>query len=138
MTYEQCRTSIKDLLAALVTSGDLQRVYVDVPETLQDVPCAVLMGSEGRMGWAFGGVVAPDEEHTETIRLYVRDKLGADAMAAVRALRVTVLTALRAKGGLDGHGEIAGVTWTAPGSATVAARDYASMELAVTFVVKAP
>ncbi len=138
MAYEDCRTALATALATLVTSGDLQRVYTDSPASVQDTPAAILYDSSGYEAWAFGGLVVPEQEHTQHVRLVLHDANTAYSPTKARALRVKVLDALRAYGGLSGFGSISRVEWDVAGQWAAGGQDFVGIDLRVTFVVNAP
>ena len=137
MSYETCRADLVVALETLVPAT-LQRVYADPPANVEDVPCAILYGSSGYETWAFGGMVAPDQVHTEQVRLVVHDESTAVAPSLVRALRVAVLAALRTHGGLGGDGVIERVGWSQPGTFPLGGRSFVGQDLQLTFAVVAP
>ena len=143
MAYQDCRDHIKGVLEAISITDpvvqEIVKVYEQLPETLEDVPCFVMGGSSGGTGWSVGGVsTAGLEEHTERCGLLVEDADYEQAGKVLRAFWKATLTAFQDDSGLGGHGQVSAFRWEEPEPLSYAGRHYVGQDFLITFMVKVP
>lgn len=142
MAYQDCRDHIKTVLGSIsITSppadASIVRVYEEMPETLEDTPCFIMVGSSGSTGWSVGGgSTAGMEEHTERCGLLVHDADYAQASAVLRAFWVATIAAFQDDSGLGGHGQVSAFRWEEPESVLYAGKSYVGQDFLITFAVK--
>lgn len=141
MAYEDVRTQLATVLATVEIDSPIAetiaKVYTDPPASLEDPPCFVLYGSAGGREWMLGGG-AVEEEHTERVRLLIRDPDADRAGALRRAYREAALTALVNQSGLGDNGVLTRLAWEEPAAFPAYGDHVTGMDFLVTFQVTTP
>jgi len=134
--YEEARARLAAVLAAVSitapTAAKIRKVYENAPGTIGDIPCCILYGSAGSREWTLGGADVI-EEHTERVRLLLRDADLDRAAHLVRAFREAILTALATESGLNGTAVISRLAWEEPSGYEYGREVFTGMDLLVTF-----
>ena len=153
MAYENCRTAIKNVLAAITATNPnggaaltVKKVFESPPSTLQatDTACYVLHGpGEGAMEYMAGGA-AIDEQETEMVRLYIHDAQFEQAYLVLRNFRIGLLAAFNAPAAAQmqvsavSHGSIIRIEWDRPAGYEPGGLKVTGQEYRISFWVKAP
>jgi len=142
MSYDAARAALVTLLegAAITTpiTKAIGRVYADPPATVEDLPCLILHGSSGARDWVAHGLSSITEEHTERVRLLVRDADPDRAFNIVRAFRSAIVTLITAGPTLGANVRISRVSWDEPAGVMYGGVELTGMDIFVTFRVMAP
>jgi len=136
VSYADARARIATVLATVAITSPIEqtikKVYADPPGTIGDVPCFILYGSSGSVGWMMGGTSGV-ESHTERVRLLIYDSDLDRAANIVRAYRMALLTAFASEGGLGNAAVIEGFSWDEPASFSYGGKDFTGQDFMITF-----